>query len=48
MRDPSARLHEPEESQRMRSLALAYQQVQQAHFQRTMMYRQGQDPRGSC
>ncbi|MEO8937665.1 MAG: hypothetical protein ABI327_12875 [Burkholderiaceae bacterium] len=36
------------ESQRMRSLALAYQQVQQAHFQRTMLFRQGVDPRGAC
>lgn len=41
-------LHEADASQRMRSLALAYQQVQQAHFQRTMMFRQGKDPRGSC
>jgi len=41
-------VREVEESQRMHSLALAYQQVQQAHFQRTMMFRQGQDPRGSC
>ena len=39
---------QPDDAQRMRSLALAYQQVQQAHFQRTMMFRQGQDPRGSC
>lgn len=37
-----------DDAQRMRSLALAYQQVQQAHFQRTQMFRQGQDPRGSC
>ncbi len=36
------------ESQRMRSLALAYRQVQQAHFSRTMLYRQGKDPRGAC
>jgi len=35
-------------SRRMHSLALAYQQVQQAHFQRTMLFRQGKDPRGSC
>ena len=41
-------LHEDDESRRMRSLALAYRQVQQAHFQRTMMFRQGQDRRGSC
>ena len=41
-------LEHPDEAQRMRSLALAYQQVQQAHFQRTMLYRQGKDPRGAC
>jgi len=46
--DLLAAVREPDASQRMRSLALAYQQVQQAHFQRTMMFRQGQDPRGSC
>ena len=46
--DLLATLQQPEEAQRMRSLALAYQQVQQAHFQRPMMFRQGQDPRGSC
>jgi hypothetical protein len=46
--DLLATLQQPEESERMRSLALAYQQVQQAHFQRTMMFRQGQDPRGAC
>ena len=46
--DLFASLHEPDEAQRMRSLALAYQQVQQAEFQRTMMFRQGKDPRGSC
>ena len=39
---------QPDDAARVRSLALAYQQVQQAHFQRTMMFRQGQDPRGSC
>jgi hypothetical protein len=32
----------------MRTLALAYQQVQQAHFQRTQLLQQGKDPRGSC
>jgi hypothetical protein len=41
-------LHEPDEAARMRSLALAYQQVQQAHFQRTQMFQQGKDPRGAC
>jgi hypothetical protein len=41
-------LHETDEATRMRSLALAYQQVQQAHFQRTQMFRQGKDPRGAC
>ena len=41
-------LHEDDDSRRVRSLALAYQQVQQAHFQCTMMFRRGQDPRGSC
>ena len=46
--DLLATLQQPQESARIRSLALAYQQVQQAHFQRTMMFRQGQDPRGSC
>lgn len=46
--DLLANLQQSDEAERMRSLARAYQQVQQAHFQRTMMYRQGQDPRGSC
>ena len=46
--DLLASLQQPEESTRIRSLALAYQQVQQAHFRRTIMFRQGQDPRGSC
>jgi hypothetical protein len=32
----------------MRSLSLAYQQVQQAHFQRTQLLQQGKDPRGAC
>ncbi len=41
-------LHETDEAARMRSLALAYQQVQQAHFQRTQMFQQGKDPRGAC
>jgi hypothetical protein len=41
-------LHEADEAARMRSLALAYQQVQQAHFQRTQMFQQGKDPRGAC
>jgi hypothetical protein len=41
-------LQRPDEAQRIRSLALAYQQVQQAHFQRTLLYRQGKDPRGAC
>jgi hypothetical protein len=37
-----------DEAERMRSLALAYQQVQQANFQRTQLFQQGKDPRGSC
>ncbi len=37
-----------DEAERMRSLALGYQQVQQAHFQRTQLFQQGKDPRGSC
>ena len=41
-------LDRPDASQRMRSLALAYRQVQQAHFERTMLFRQGKDPRGAC
>jgi hypothetical protein len=41
-------LHEADEAVRMRSLALAYQQVQQAHFQRTQLFQQGKDPRGNC
>lgn len=41
-------LGEIDEAQRMRSLALAYQQVQQAHFQRTQLFQQGKDPRGAC
>ena len=41
-------LGQPGEAQRMHSLALAYRQVQQAHFQRTMLFRQGKDPRGAC
>jgi hypothetical protein len=41
-------LGEIDEAERMRSLALAYQQVQQAHFQRTQLFQQGKDPRGSC
>jgi hypothetical protein len=39
---------EVDEAERMRSLALAYQQVQQAHFQRTQLFQQGKDPRGAC
>ncbi len=46
--DLLASLQQPDDAERIRSLALAYQQVQQAHFQRTMMLRQGQDPRGAC
>jgi hypothetical protein len=38
----------PDEAERMRSLSLAYQQVQQAHFQRTRLFQQGKDPRGAC
>lgn len=41
-------LGEAGEAERMHSLALAYQQVQQAHFQRTQLFQQGKDPRGSC
>jgi hypothetical protein len=41
-------LHEADEAARMRSLALAYQQVQQAHFQRAQLFQQGKDPRGAC
>ena len=36
------------EAQRMRSLALAYRQVQEAHLQRSLMFHQGRDPRGAC
>jgi hypothetical protein len=36
------------EAQRMRSLALAYRQVQEAHVQRTLMFSQGRDTRGAC
>jgi hypothetical protein len=39
---------EPADAERMHSLALAYQQEQQAHFQRTQLFRQGKDPRGAC
>lgn len=46
--DLSQALQRPDEAQRIRSLALAYQQVQQAHVQRTVLYRQGKDPRGAC
>lgn len=46
--DLLATVGQPDDAERMRSLALAYQQVQQSHFQRTQMFRQGQDPRGSC
>jgi len=41
-------LQRPDDAQRMRSLAIAYRQVQQAHFQRTMLFQQGKDPRGAC
>jgi hypothetical protein len=41
-------LGEIDEAQRMSSLALAYQQVQQAHFQRTQLFQQVKDPRGAC
>ena len=46
--DLLASLHQPDEAEHQRLLARAYQQVQQAHFQRATMYRQGHDPRGSC
>lgn len=46
--EPLQALGRPGESQRMRSLVAAYQQVQQAHFERTLLYRQGKDPRGTC
>jgi hypothetical protein len=39
---------EPAAAERMHSLALAYQQEQQAHVQRTLLFRQGKDPRGAC
>ena len=38
----------PDEAQRMRSLAVAYGRVQQAHVQRTVLFHQGKDPRGTC
>jgi hypothetical protein len=41
-------LGEIDDAERVRALALAYQQVQQAHFQRTQLFQQGKDPRGSC
>lgn len=41
-------LGQADEAQRMRSLALAYRQVQVAHLQRTLMFSQGKDPRGAC
>jgi hypothetical protein len=41
-------LNEIDEAERISSLALAYQQVQQAHFQRTQLFQQGKDPRGAC
>lgn len=41
-------VHYLAEAERMHSLALAYQQEQQAHFNRTMLFRQGKDPRGAC
>ena len=37
-----------DDAQRTHALALAYRQVQQAHFNRTVLYRQGKDPRGTC
>jgi len=39
---------QPVEAERIRSLALAYQQAQQAQFQRTTLFQQGKDPRGAC
>ena len=44
--DLLASLQQRDDAQHIRSLALAYQQVQQAHFQRTTMFRQGQDRAG--
>ena len=41
-------LGEAGEAERMHSLALAYQQVQYAQVQRTLLFQQGKDPRGSC
>jgi hypothetical protein len=41
-------LGDGDQAERMRSLALAYQQVQQAQFQRTQLFQQGRDPRGAC
>lgn len=41
-------LQREEDAARIRSLALAYQQVQKTHFQRTMLFQQGKDPRGAC
>ena len=37
-----------DEAGRMRTLADAYRQVQQMHFARTMLWKQGKDPRGNC
>ena len=37
-----------DDARRTQALALAYRQVQRAHFDRTMLYRQGKDPRGVC
>lgn len=37
-----------DDARRAHALAIAYRQVQQAHFDRTMLYRQGRDPRGVC
>jgi hypothetical protein len=41
-------LGQPGEAERMRSLALAYRQVQVAHLQRSLMFSQGRDMRGAC
>lgn len=41
-------LQREDDAARIRSLARAYQQVQQTHFRRTMLFEQGKDPRGSC
>ena len=35
-------------AERMRTLAVAYRQVQQAQVQRTVLFQRGEDPRGTC